>query len=112
MGSSREDIRAFTTDARQRAGYELYLVQRGLDPSDWKPMPGVGSGVREIRIHTTLERRVIYIAKFDEGVYVLHAFDKRSRRTAKADIDLARWRLRDVLDTRQSRRRASSRRTQ
>jgi phage-related protein len=111
VGSSRDDMRAFARDARQRAGYELYLVQCGLDPSDWKPMPVVGPGVREIRIHTKQEHRVIYIAKFDEGVYVLHAFQKKSRRTARTDIDLARSRLKDALDRQQSRRRASPRRS-
>jgi phage-related protein len=59
-------------------------------------MPSVGPGVREIRVHTRLEHRVIYIAKFEEGVYVLHAFEKKTRRTGKADIDLARSRLRDA----------------
>src|SRR6185369_11884512 len=101
VGSSREDMRAFAEDARQRAGYELYQVQCGLDPADWKPMPSVGPGVAEIRDHTRLEHRVIYIAKFEEGVYVLHAFEKKIRRTAKAHLDLARSRLRDVLGVRQ-----------
>lgn len=102
VGRSREDIRAFAKDARQRAGFELYQVQHGLGPSDWKPMPTVGSGVQEIRIHTRLEHRVIYVAKFTEGVYVLHAFEKKTRRTARADIELARSRLKDALASRQS----------
>ena len=111
VGRSREDARAFARDARQRAGYELYQVQCGLDPSDWKPMPAVGPGVREIRIHTRLEHRVIYIAKFDEGVYVLHAFEKKTRRTARTDIDLARVRLTEALAMRQSGRRGIPRRS-
>src|SRR5262245_41453501 len=78
VGGSREDMRCFPRDARHRAGYELYQVQQGLDPSDWKPMTAVGPGVREIRIHTGREHRVIYIAKFDDGVYVLHAFEKKA----------------------------------
>jgi phage-related protein len=69
----------------------------------------VGPGVREIRVHTRLEHRVIYIAKFEEGVYVLHAFEKRTRRTAGTDIDLAQSRLRDALAMRQRARRASPR---
>jgi phage-related protein len=109
VGRSREDMRTFAKDARQRAGYELYQAQRGLDPSDWKPMPVVGPGVREIRVHTRLEHRVIYIAKFEEGVYVLHAFEKTTRRTARTDIDLARSRLRDALDLRQKARRRGPR---
>ena len=79
-----------------------------LNPSDWKSMPEIGAGVREIRVHTSLEHRVIYIAKFDEGVYVLHAFEKKTRRTAKGDIDLARSRLRTVLRMRPARRRPRS----
>jgi len=105
IGGARDGVRAFPKDARQRAGYELYQVQRGLDPSDWKSMPQIGPGVREIRVHTRLEHRVIYIAKFDEGVYVLHAFEKKTRRTEKADIDLVRSRLRTVLGMRTPRRR-------
>lgn len=60
-------------------------------------MPSVGSGVREIRIRATLEHRVIYVAKFDEAVYVVHAFEKRSRKTQKGDLVLARQRLRQLL---------------
>jgi len=102
-------MRGFAKDARQRAGYELYRVQRGLDPSDWKPVPAVGPGVREIRVHTRLEHRVIYVAKFEDGVYVLHAFEKTTRRTARTDIDLARSRLRVALALRQRVRRGSAR---
>ena len=109
VGSSREDMRAFAEDARQRAGYELYQVQCGLDPADWKPMPSVGPGVAEIRVHTRLEHRVIYIAKFEEGVYVLHAFQKKTRRTARTHIELARLRLGDAVAMRQGVRRRDSR---
>lgn len=100
MGTAREDVRAFPKDARQRAGYEIYQVQCGLNPSDWKPMPAIGRGAREIRVHTKLEHRVIYLAKVAEEVYVLHAFRKKTRRTAQGDIEVARSRLRDVLDMR------------
>jgi phage-related protein len=96
-GSARRDVRAFAKDARRRAGYELYRVQQGLDPTDWKPMPSVGAGVREIRIHTDGAHRVIYVARFDEAIYVLHAFEKKTRKTRRADIDVAGKRLRDVL---------------
>ena len=66
-------------------------------PSDWKPMADVGSGVSEIRVRTSLEHRVFYIAKFEEAVYVLHAFEKRTRQTPKNDIALARKRLTDLI---------------
>ena len=66
-------------------------------------MPVVGLGVREIRVRTDLEHRVIYLAKFNEAVYVLHAFQKRSQRTPKPDLDLARQRLRELLKQRRQR---------
>ncbi len=65
-------------------------------PDDWKPMSAVGSGVYEIRLHGGTAHRVFYIAKFAEAVYVLHAFEKRTRRTRKADIELGNRRLADV----------------
>jgi len=100
LGSVRDDLRCFPADARQVAGFQLWRVQRGLEPNDWKPMPAVGLGVREIRVHTALEHRVLYVAKFDEAVYVLHAFQKRSQRTPKRDVALARERLVEILKRR------------
>ena len=82
---------------QEARGYEIYRVQQGLDATDWKPMPSVGTAVREIRIHTKGEHRVIYLAKFNEGIYVLHAFEKKTRKTRREDVDLARKRLGDVL---------------
>ena len=78
-------------------------VQQGHPPDDWKPMPTVGPGVYEIRIHSTVEHRIFYIAKFAEAMYVLHAFEKRTRQTRQADIDLARKRLADVTKSRRER---------
>ena len=103
IGSSLDDVREFPDDARREAGHQLHLVQLGLDADDWKPLPSVGAGVREIRIHTGVEYRVFYIAKFSEAVYVLHAFEKKSQRTAQSDIDLGRRRLRDLLAVRRAR---------
>ncbi|MHB1013526.1 MAG: type II toxin-antitoxin system RelE/ParE family toxin [Desulfobacteria bacterium] len=102
-GSSLEDIRAFPEDARRQAGHFLHLVQHGMEPPDWKPMTSVGPGVYEIRIHTRAEHRVFYVVKFVEGIYVLHAFEKRTRRTPKGDIDLARDRLRRLIRERRTR---------
>ncbi len=103
LGSSLADLRAFPEDARRAAGYQLGRVQQGLEPSDWKPMTTVGAGVSEVRVHTRLEHRVFYVAKFEEAVYVLHAFEKRTRQAPHADIELARKRLADVV-RRRSRR--------
>ncbi|MEK7753761.1 MAG: type II toxin-antitoxin system RelE/ParE family toxin [Acidobacteriota bacterium] len=97
MGDSLERVRSFSKTVRQQVGYELELVQHGLEPSDWKPMPTVGPGVCEIRIHGGGEYRVVYVAKFRHAVYVLHAFQKKTRKTSKGDIGAARSRLQAVF---------------
>ena len=97
LGSSLEDLRTFPDEARRAAGFQLGRVQLGLLPSEWKPMTTVGPGVIEIRVHTRAEHRVFYIAKFEEAVYVLHAFEKRSRQTPHPEIMLARKRLADLI---------------
>ena len=100
LGSSLDEVRAFPLQARRSAGFQLRRVQQGLEPSDWKWMPAVGPGVQEIRVHTTTEHRVFYVARFAEGVYVLHAFEKRSRKTPKRNVELARSRYRGLLEKR------------
>ncbi|MDO8944063.1 MAG: type II toxin-antitoxin system RelE/ParE family toxin [Desulfobacterales bacterium] len=97
LGSSRADLKAFPMDARRVAGFQLRLVQLGSDPNDWKALRIVGPGVREIRVHTGLEHRVIYVATFGEGVYVVHAFAKKTAKTALRDIRLARARFETLL---------------
>jgi len=109
LGSSLDDVRAFPADAKRAAGYQLGRVQQGLMPDDWRPMPTVGTGVYEIRIHTDLEHRVFYIAKFEEAVYVIHAFEKRTAQTRDADIALARQRLGDFLRQRGAKKRKDAR---
>ena len=94
------DVRSFPEDARRIAGHQLHLVQQGLEPDDWKSMASVGSGVYELRIHTAVEHRVFYVAKFAEGIYVLHAFQKKTQKTAQRDVDIARERYREVLQRR------------
>jgi phage-related protein len=89
LGSARSDIRGFPKPARRIAGFQLLRVQEGLEPNDWKPMASLGAGVQEIRIHTEAEHRVCYVARFVEGIYVLHAFEKRTPRTSRGDVELA-----------------------
>jgi phage-related protein len=96
VGSSLRAVRAFPADARRGAGYELRRAQSGLAPTDQRPLPTVGAGVFEIRIHTRTEHRIVYLAKFEEAVYVLHAFEKRSRKTSQPHLALARERLAQV----------------
>ena len=97
LGSSLDDVRAFPADARRAAGYQLGRVQQGLMPDDWKPISTVGAGVYEIRIHTKLEHRVFYVAKYEDAIYVIHAFEKHTTQTREADIALARKRVDDFL---------------
>ena len=73
----------------------------GRDPDDWKPMPSIGAGVREIRIRDEASAfRVVYVATLPEAVYVLHAFQKKTQKTEKRDIELATARLGAVLKER------------
>lgn len=65
-------------------------------------MAGIGPGVREIRIHTALEHRVCYVAKFAEAIYVLHAFEKRTKKTSKHDVELARQRYQALITLRRT----------
>jgi phage-related protein len=96
VGSSREDLRNFPADARRAAGFELSFVQQGLAPTDWKPIKEVGSGAVAIRIHILGDWRVIYAATFADAVYVLHAFEKKTRKIRRQDIELTRKRYREI----------------
>jgi len=83
---------------RDAAGYQLFRVQSGLDPDDWKPMPSIGPGVKEIRLRdATGAFRIIYIATRPQGIYVLHCFQKKSQKANAQDIQLARERLKAIL---------------
>ena len=86
LGGSLAAIRAFPAAVKQRAGYELDKLQRGAAPKDWKAMPTLGLGVREIRIRISGAWRVVYVANREEAVYVLHAFQKKTQRTSRRDI--------------------------
>lgn len=97
-GSALDDLRAFPNGARREAGHQLDQIQHGYEADDWKPMPTIGQGVREIRLRDAAGAfRVIYVAKFAEAVYVLHCFQKKTQKTSKPDLDLAESRYRDLM---------------
>ena len=97
VGTAREDLAAFPEPARRRAGYELFMVQVGREPADFKPVPRVGPGTYEIRVRDEPGAfRVIYVAKFETAVYVLHAFQKKTRKTPRVDIEVAARRYRMI----------------
>ena len=93
-GSSKRDLMGFPRDAKSDAGHALRRIQQGLEPSDWKPMISIGHGVREIRITDPAGAfRVIYVARVRGKLHVLHAFQKKTQKTAKRDIELAKARF-------------------
>ena len=96
VGGALDELRDFPEESRREAGHQLHLVQLGQQPDDWRPMPTVGPGVIELRLHGDTEHRVFYVATFREAVYVLHAFEKKTRQTAKADLELGRDNLKEL----------------
>ncbi len=96
-GDSRDVVRSFPEQARKDIGSELTLLQLGETPLHTRPMPSVGRGVWEIKVRDNSEQyRVFYVVKRREAIHVLHAFEKQSRKTRKADIALAKQRLKEI----------------
>ena len=87
-------MQAAPADIRSDVGYQLDLVQRGERPEDFKPMPDVGLGVMETRIHGDNEYRVFYVARYEEAVYVLHCFVKKTQARSRLGQETLRCRLR------------------
>ncbi len=101
LGSSLKDLQSFPEDTKKEAGYQLHRIQNGLQASDWKSLPMVGKGAEEVRLENSDGAyRIIYIARAREAIYVLHCFQKKSQRTAKADINAARLRFRLISKVR------------
>ena len=97
LGSSRAVMRGLPPDARLQAGYELYRVQLGREPRHWKPMKSVGPGAAEIRVDGDRAYRVFYVAAYSEAVYVLHVFEKKSRKTSGMNLETGRARYREMI---------------
>jgi len=98
LGDSLKRLREFPENARQDAGYQLGKVQRGDQPDDFKPMPTIGKGVEEIRVQDESGiYRVVYTARLEDAIYVLHAFQKKTQTTSKRDIELAAKRYNDLM---------------
>ncbi len=103
VGTAYSDLLAFPGVARRSAGFQLGKIQVGLDPDDWKPFDDVGAGVREIRIREGSGiYRVMCVAKFDEAVYVLHCFQKKTQATGKKDKLITEARYRAILRARKT----------
>ena len=97
-GPAYREMVALPPGAQSRAGFQLKQIQQGDEPEDWKPMKTIGPGVNEIRIRDqTGAYRVIYIAKFEEAVYVLRCFEKKSQKTSRLDLEIATARYRELV---------------
>lgn len=103
VGSAYDDLLDFPPAPRREAGFQLRKVQAGLDPTDWKPFEEVGAGTREIRIRDASGiYRVMYVARFEEAVYVLHCFQKKTQATSRQDKAIAEARYRAVAQARKA----------
>ena len=103
MGSAYDDLLAFPRDPRKEAGFQLGKIQAGLEPIDWKPFDDVGADTKEIRLKDASGTyRVIYVAKFEEAIYVLHCFQKNTQVTSKQDKAIAEARYRAVVNARKA----------
>lgn len=98
VGSALDDLTAFPVEAKREAGFDLWQLQLGLMPRDFKPMPTVGPGAYEIRIKVGTQWRVIYVANRGNAIHVLHCFQKTTQKTAKPDLDLAARRYKLIGD--------------
>jgi phage-related protein len=96
-GNSREVLQAFPEGVRQNMGFQLWQLQQGERPSDYRPLPSIGMGVFELRDRD--ERawyRVVYLSRRRNEIYVLHCFEKKGREMPRKDFEKARQRLKAV----------------
>lgn len=102
LGSSKKNIRDFPKGAQKLLGDELQLIQFGGMPKDAKPFKGVGSGVLELALRYAKDAyRVVLAVQIGRRIYVLHAFQKKSKRgieTAKRDVDLIKKRYTEAQE--------------
>lgn len=102
LGNSRRNIRAFPAEVQKTIGDELQLIQFGGMPRDAKPFKGVGSGVIEIALrHETDAYRTVVAVQLGRRIYVLHAFQKKSKRgiaTPKHEVDLIKQRYKEAKE--------------
>jgi len=96
-GDSREVLHSFPDGVRQNLGFQLWQLQQGERPADYRPLPSIGTGVFELRDQD--ERawyRVVYLSRIKDVIYVLHCFEKKSREMSRRDFETAKRRLKAV----------------
>lgn len=98
IGSSLQTLRAFPAEVKDHIGFALYQAQLGLKHRSAKPLKHLGSGILEVVSRYDKDTyRAVYTVRFAEAVYVLHAFEKKSKRgiaTPQQETELVRQRLR------------------
>lgn len=99
-GDSLAEVSSLPKRVKRLIGYELERVQNGFEPTDWKPISSIGLGVKEIRIHSFNEYRILYVTKIKNAVHILHAFVKKTQKTSKQDIEIARKRYQLLISQR------------
>ena len=108
VGSSRRDLKAFPGEVKQDIGQALFEVQLGLHPKAAKPLKGFGSGLLEIRDNYDGDTyRAVYTVRFEEAVYVLRVFQKKSTSGIAAPqrhLDLIKQRLREAIRIHEARK--------
>ena len=96
-GDSREVLQSFPNGVRQNLGFQLWQLQQGERPAEYRPLPSIGTGVSELRDQD--ERawyRVIYLSRIEDVIYVLHCFEKKGREMPRRDFETARRRFKAV----------------
>jgi len=98
-GNSKEVLSNFPDEVKATLGFSLRQIQNGRLPvCDRRPMPSVGTGVWELKEGDSRTwYRVLYLARIQDVIHVLHCFEKDSRKTDRRDIQTARSRLSHVL---------------
>ena len=97
MGDSRQVLSDFPDGAKERMGHEIMRVQNGDTPIHWSPMASVGRGVKEIKVaYDKNAYRAVYLVKRSDAIYILHSFQKKTRRTSTGDINIAKARLKEI----------------
>ena len=101
LGDTRKTMRAFPKIVQQEMGGAIFIAQCGGMPDNAKPLKGLGSGIIEIvERYDTDTYRVVYVVRFKNAIYILHTFQKKSKKgikTPKQDIDLIKKRLQQAI---------------
>ncbi len=97
LGDSLGVVRGYSKPIRKSFGSELRLLQTGAKPIHARPLKTVGRGVWEIKVNEMEGQfRVVYLIRRRDRIYVLHAFQKKTRKTSKQDIELAKKRFKEI----------------